>query len=447
MAIQPRVFISYARSDGEVPARELRERFEKEHPEISLWQDRVRMQGGVGWWKQIADALDVVEYLVLVMTPAAIESETCRREWRYARQQGVCVYPVKGAADADLDYDAMPGWMRKAHFYDLDQEWDVFINGLKTPCQSSRVPFMAPDLPSQLVTRRAIHQAIVEQLLAEDEEGVTALALRGAGGVGKTTLAAAVCHDEAVVSSFDDGVLWVTVGENPNLQQAVTKLYAALTGERPAFVDVEDAAYNLAERLIDRRCLIVVDDVWNPAHLKPFLRGGAPSVRLITTRFYDVASEAKLMNVAEMTGDEAVHMLTQALDEQPEDVQGIGLLADRLERWPLLLKLVGSALVSRIKRGDSFDNALGYVNRKLDTRGLTAFDHDHPSARNQALASTLDATLDMVDALDRERLHALAVFPEDIGVPVEVVAALWELDVYEAEDLVERFADLRRGDR
>jgi len=27
-------------------------------PEITLWQKRAEMQGGVGWWKQIEEALD-----------------------------------------------------------------------------------------------------------------------------------------------------------------------------------------------------------------------------------------------------------------------------------------------------------------------------------------------------------------------------------------------------
>jgi hypothetical protein len=30
------------------------------------------------------------------MTPDALRSPIIRKEWRYARQQGVCVYPVKG---------------------------------------------------------------------------------------------------------------------------------------------------------------------------------------------------------------------------------------------------------------------------------------------------------------------------------------------------------------
>jgi hypothetical protein len=42
--VVPRVFLSYARSDGEQFATELRQRLETEH--IPLWQDRVGMEGG-----------------------------------------------------------------------------------------------------------------------------------------------------------------------------------------------------------------------------------------------------------------------------------------------------------------------------------------------------------------------------------------------------------------
>src|SRR5437867_12982808 len=88
----PRVFISYARADGEGFAEELRIRLESEG--IPLWQDRIGMEGGRDWWLQIVEALNHVEFMVLVMTPAAIESPIVRKEWRYARQQGVCVYQV-----------------------------------------------------------------------------------------------------------------------------------------------------------------------------------------------------------------------------------------------------------------------------------------------------------------------------------------------------------------
>src|SRR5438046_8250339 len=46
--VAPRVFISYARSDGEQFATRLRKRLEAKH--IPLWQDRVGMEGGRDWW-------------------------------------------------------------------------------------------------------------------------------------------------------------------------------------------------------------------------------------------------------------------------------------------------------------------------------------------------------------------------------------------------------------
>ena len=91
-----RAFISYARSDGEAFASNLRLRLQTDHPTLTLWQDRAELEGGVGWWKQIAEAIDQVDILIMVMTPAVTQSAVAQKEWRYARQQGVRVCPVLG---------------------------------------------------------------------------------------------------------------------------------------------------------------------------------------------------------------------------------------------------------------------------------------------------------------------------------------------------------------
>ena len=83
--IAPRVFLSYARSDGEQFAAQLRQRLEAEH--IPLWQDRVGMEGGRDWWLQITGALDVVEFMVLVMTPAAMQPEAHHCAWNRGSQK------------------------------------------------------------------------------------------------------------------------------------------------------------------------------------------------------------------------------------------------------------------------------------------------------------------------------------------------------------------------
>lgn len=145
----PRVFISYARKDGEAFAADLVQRIEE--AEIPVWRDRDGLRGGEGWWSQIDYVLDQVEFMVMVMTPGAVVSEIVGKEWDAARRKGVCIFPVI-ASDA-LDWDAMPIWMQKGHVYDLEHQAQKFINDLNTRCQQTRVPFMVEKLPSNsLVT-------------------------------------------------------------------------------------------------------------------------------------------------------------------------------------------------------------------------------------------------------------------------------------------------------
>jgi hypothetical protein len=123
------------------------------------------------------------------MTPAAMQSKMVREEWRYARQQGVCVYPVKGKPD--LEFKRLPHWMRSAHFYDIDHEWQKLLNDLNTRCQEPHVPFMCKDLPPDFVAHPNEFDALLSKLLDEKREEPVAVtvALRGAGGYGKTTMA------------------------------------------------------------------------------------------------------------------------------------------------------------------------------------------------------------------------------------------------------------------
>ncbi len=385
------VFLSYARSDGEAFANELRERLNRDLPSLRVWQDRPEIEGGVGWWRQIEAALDQVEFLVSVMTPAALASEITAREWRAARQRGVCVFPVQGPG-FDFADPRLPRWMAKAHFYDLDKQWDTFLAHLARGCQAARVPFMAPDLPVGFVQRSREFEALRSLLLEPERSDPVAIttALTGAGGFGKTTLAAALCHDDAILQAFDDGILWTTLGETPNLTGALAKLYAGLTGERPSFRDAEDAATCLAEKLQQKTCLIVIDDVWDPAHLRPFLRGGEGCARLITSRLLPVATEAQASTVTvdEMSGEEAVAMLTARLPERPTDLGPFQALVHALGEWPLLLKLAAGAMAELVAIGATIDQAVASVREDLAEEGITSWDRDSESDRHAAVART-----------------------------------------------------------
>ena len=410
-------------------ARALQERLRLDAPDIPTWLDRLELEGGVGWWG-----------LIVVMTPAAMLSANTRREWRAARQRGVCVYPVKGCVDSSLDYASLPTWMQKAHFYDPDIEWHKLVAHLHRGCLATRVPFMAPVLSTTYVARpREMHA--LRQALLQDAEPSRLTALRGGGGYGKTTLAAAICHEDAVIEAFDDGILWVTLGQAPNLLNELIKLYAALTGERPGFVDTEDAARELALKLESKNCLIVLDDVWKTAHALPFLRGGAACARLITTRLTDVVAEARRVPVEEMTPDEALGLLIARLGTVPADIRPFQGLVVRLGEWPLPIKLAGSVMRQRMERGDTELNALNHVARALDKRGIVAFDNRDSGERSDAVGRTIEVSLEMLSVQERQRYTELAVFAEDEAIPITVAATLWQLDDIDSEDLAHRLDD------
>ncbi len=441
----PRAFISYARSDGEAFATALRERLEAEHPEITLWQDRTRMRGGVGWWKQITDALDNVQFLVLVITPAAIRSTVARQEWRYARQQGVRVCPVMAAPPDELPIDELPAWMRKAHFYDLDAEWATFTGFLLSAGRADRVPFMAPDLPGSYVVRQTELDALLDGLAvdSEDHAETVVAALHGAGGFGKTTIAAALCHDDRVITAYDDGILWVSLGETPDVRAQLTKLYAALTGDRPAFVDTDEASIHLADRLDQKNCLLVVDDVWDTNHLRPFMRGARQCARLTTTRYLNIAMDvgARQIPVSQMSTDESAHLLTSQVEMQDTYLDRVRHLPGRMGQWPLLLKLAAGQLKSRVARGDSLKGALDFLDRAVEKRGPIAFDKSNPTERHDAITSTVQASLGRFSDDDAQRCAQLAVFPKDQLIPLSAASALWRLDAFDTEDLAQRLDD------
>jgi WD40 repeat protein len=444
LAGRPRVFVSYARSDGEALAQDIRQRLEQEG--IPVWQDRTSMEGGRDWWLQITDALNQVEFMVLVATPAALRSEVVRKEWRYARQQGVCVYPVQGSND--LNFNELPRWMRAVHFYNPTLEWPKLVTDLNDPCETPRVPFMAEELPDDFVPRSGQLSRLTSLLLDEHGDPIAAtVALSGAGGYGKTMLATALCHHDDIRYTFDDGVLWITLGEAPgDLTGRVIDLIEVLSGERPGFAGLDAAESRLAQLLADRDILMVIDDVWNIAHLKPFLAGGSRCARVITTRnIAALPPKTQSIEVEAMGRAESVALLGAGLEVK--DTRPLEQLAGRLSDWPLLLKLANSALRDRIHNNNQpLNAALSYVNRALEKRGLTAFDAHNAAARNQAVSQTLGVSQELLSDNERARYTELAIFPGEVNIPLTIVQKLWgataNLDDFDTEELCNRLHQL-----
>ena len=135
--------------------------------------------------------------------------------------------------------------------------------------------------------------------------------------------------------------------------------------------------------------LMVVDDVWDAAHLAPFLQGGHHCARLVTTRNRStVPASAETVAVDAMQLAEAMALLGAGLPRDQE--AALARLAKRLGEWPLLLKLVNGQLRERVLTlHEPVAKAVDRVERALTRRGITAFDAWHQpgvSERERAAA-------------------------------------------------------------
>ena len=446
-----RTFISYSRKDGAEFAAWVRGWLEKRN--LSVWQDIVALEGGRDWWSQIEEALKSkpLQHFILVVTPASLASAVVRREIRLARQEGKTACPVKGPGLGDLG--KLPRWLGQIYDLDVIEHQTTLIRVLEADSRQKRVPMMAPEPPPDFVARPKEFDALKQQLLdakGDAVAGITA-ALKGAGGYGKTTLAKALAHDPDIQDAFFDGILWAELGErSERLLATLSDLIVLLTGERPGLETINAAAAKLGESLGDRRILLIVDDAWREQDLRPFLQGGPNCVRLVTTRIDNVLPATALRQpVDAMRAGEALSLLSAGLpagDVSPERAE-LAKLATRLGEWAQLLKIVNGFLRDRVVRAkESLSVAIAGANRRLDAKGLVAFDPRDETDRTKAVARTIGVSLELLSEPERARFVELGAFPEDAEIPVGVVARLWSatasLEDFETEDLLSRLFDL-----
>ena len=204
--------------------------------------------------------------------------------------------------------------------------------------------------------------------------------LVGAGGFGKTTLAAKACQDRRVRRVFRGGIVWITVGrdtDGPGLAARISEVIATADGASgPAFASPEQAGQALAGALAGRgRTLLVVDDVWTAAQLQPFAAAAQQGRLLVTTRrpvvLEDVA-DPRQITVDAMPDAVARRLLTRGLEGMAAGLESD--LLDLTGGWPLLLNLVNHRLAGDVDRGARIDVAAAAAAGRLRERGPAALD-------------------------------------------------------------------------
>ncbi|MBD2342482.1 hypothetical protein H6G64_36925 [Calothrix sp. FACHB-156] len=100
--------------------------------------------------------------------------------------------------------------------------------GIAVVPQTKLAIFQAPPLPTHFVERPEYSDDLKTRLLTEDNRTLVITAIHGLGSVGKSTLAAALAVDAEIQTRFCDGILWATLGQQPDVLSLISGWVQAL---------------------------------------------------------------------------------------------------------------------------------------------------------------------------------------------------------------------------
>jgi hypothetical protein len=276
-------------------------------------------------------------------------------------------------------------------------------------------------------------------------------AMRGWPGVGKTSTAIWIAHDPDIRAAFPDGVLWASLGENPNLLAHVGVCGRHLGSEAPLrAATLREATETLTALLRDRRMLLVVDDVWMPDHSLPFRQAVSPgSALLVTTRLPSVAEHlvarpAEVYNLPVLDERFALDLLGQLAPEVVATNPGeCAELVRSLEYLPLALHVAGRLLATEYRKGWGVVDLLGELRAGAGRILEAAAPADRVNAETQTIPTVtllLQRSTDRLEAETRERFAYLGAFaPKPATFDLEAMRDVW--DVADARPTVRELVD------
>ncbi|MEO1184481.1 MAG: NB-ARC domain-containing protein, partial [Cyanobacteria bacterium J06636_27] len=298
------------------------------------------------------------------------------------------------------------------------------------------VPFQAPPLPTYYVDRPEYTQDLKTRLLTEssDVRTLVVTAIHGLGSVGKSTLAAALAHDEEVQAHYCDGILWATLGQQPNLLNVLSGWLQALLGDYKFEATSEEAASNQLRTLLrDKAVLLVVDDAWNTEDAKKFNFGGARCQVLVTTRETAIAKVlgASTYSLDVMQPEQAMELLTKKLgrnfaDTETEEAEA---LAKAVGYLPLALELAAAQVAGGTSWNVLVQDMQQEIARLKTLNAPEARDVlDEADLKHLSLTASLNLSVKRLPDEVRENFIWLGTLPENVNITQKMTTTLWDLD-------------------
>ena len=187
---------------------------------------------------------------------------------------------------------------------------------MQTPLRDSApAPIFSglPAAPQGFAGRDELMRSVIDQLISGRK---VALSSGGVPGIGTTTLGAAIAHAPSIRSRFNSGILWATLGQQPDLIAILTRWATDLGIDVGAAEDEMACARAITGAMGARRMLLILDDVWNTADAQVLQCGGMNCGYLLTSNYRAVAREFVEPEVARIVREltpSAAHEMLQAL--------------------------------------------------------------------------------------------------------------------------------------
>jgi tetratricopeptide (TPR) repeat protein len=441
-----RVFLSYARGDDERFVRRLYEGLrDARGPSDSLfdvWFDRVSMPSrALTFHQEIRDAINACERLILVVGPRAVASDYVTQEWQFAYfAVNEIVNPIirldgRGARGKRVDgYSLIPEDLRLLHAEDFRDDaqfglhLDNLIRQLSEPVPPVGKLVAVPELPPSYRAQPERLNALRDLLLPDLQKPVVVtgaaarVGLQGMGGIGKSVLANALAHHPQIRRAFQDGIYWITLGQQPRIEVLQGQLAVALGGN--GRFDRDTGKEQLRELMADRAALLILDDVWERDHAERFNITGARGRILLTTRDSGlVAALADRQNhyrVELPAYTDARAILGGAAEVPPDQFPPEAeTIIEECGRLPLAMALCGSM----VQGGSAWSSVL----EALRDHDLEYLSSEHPAEeQHQNAWKAMDISLRVLPVEEQRRYAELAVFDPDTGAPDAAVATLWQ---------------------
>ncbi|CAM0901545.1 unnamed protein product [Alopecurus aequalis] len=274
----------------------------------------------------------------------------------------------------------------------INHEIDIYIDGTRIKVQELRErhgPYSPKSFLESTCTEKmdprilakykresnpvGIAGAITEltNMLSEDNHPI--ISIVGMGGTGKTTLAQAV-YDK-MKGDFDCGA-FVPIGQRAGPQKVLKDIFDGLCieiyGKEPKQLQL---ANQLQELLVHKRCLIVIDDIWDKETwtlIENVCEDSAGSKIITTTRNRKFAEEfGGFYEIKPLNADDSRKLLRTKAKAKSDDTE-FDILSDKFLRKcagvPMAITVIGSFLAKKQRsRWNKEYDSIGFDEHEEDS--------------------------------------------------------------------------------